>query len=165
MIRIIALFVAILLVGCGYKPASHYTRSVLGDKIFADVQIDINDPQSGIVSLDALNQAIVAKFGSKLVNKDEADSTISITKASQSFAVLQRDSNGFVVLYRSSVTMSVIVNSAKVKNKLFSVTGFYDFAVSPTLSVLSDSQKSQASKEAALKALDELMARVVLIGK
>ena len=165
MRKFLALLTVLMLTSCGYKPASHYTRSVLGDKIYADIKINIDDPQSGIVSLDSLNEAIITKFASRLVGKDEATSTITITNATQSFSALQRDANGFVVLYRSSVTMSVIVDSEKINRKSFSVSGFYDFAVTPSAAVLSDSEKNLAAKEAALKALDELIARVVLIGR
>lgn len=164
--RVVSAFFALLLLfGCGYKPASHYTRSVLGEKIFADIQIDINDPQSGIVALDSLNEAIVYKFGSRLVAKNEATSTITITKATQSFTPLQRDANGFVVMYRGGITMSVIVTSENINRKNFTVSGFYDFAVTPSHAVLSDSEKTLATREAALKALDELIPRVVLLGR
>lgn len=160
------IIVALFLLSCGYKPASYYTKMVLQDKIFADLQINIDDPQSGIVSLDSLKEAVITKFGSRLVNsKDEATSIITITSASQSFSALQRDSNGFAVLYRASVGMDVIVESHKINKESFSVAGFYDFAVTPSSSILSESEKNIATKEAALKALDELIARIVLIGR
>ena len=154
----------LLLGGCGYKPATHYTNAVLGERIFADVQIPLSDPQSGPILLDALNEAIVSKFGARLSSRQEADTHLFIREARHSISALQRDANGFVILYRSTVTMTTLVKSPSVHNRVFSVSGYYDFPVEPS-SVLSEEARTAAAREAALKALDELLARLVLMGR
>ncbi|MGE4294446.1 MAG: LPS assembly lipoprotein LptE [Campylobacterales bacterium] len=164
MRQLIVLGMVLLLAGCGYKPSSYYSKRVLGDAIFADVQIPMNDPQSGGILLDALNEAIVAKFGGKLTSREASDTQIFIREAKHSVSALQRDKDGFVILYRSHVTMTTQVNSPATRGQVFSVSGSYDFAVEPS-SVLSDSARSTAAREAALKALDELLARLVLMGR
>lgn len=164
MKNIIVLATLLLLTGCGYKPSSHYTRAVLGDSIFADLQIPKSDPQSGGILLDALNEAVVAKFGAKLTSREEADTQIFIQSAKHSVSPLQRDADGFVILYRSTVTMSTRVISPTIQGQVFSVSGSYDFAVEPS-SILSETARTAAAREAALKALDELIARLVLMGR
>jgi hypothetical protein len=160
----LALCAIIFLASCGYKPASYYTRDTLGDKIFADMQINREDPQSAPVLIDALNLAIVSRFGKRLVSREEADTTIEIINGAYGVSALQKDADGFVVAYRSNVSMSVIVNSAKLKNRRFNVSGAHDFAVEPS-SVLSDAAKNEAAREAALKALDMLVANLILLGR
>ncbi|MDR2639547.1 MAG: LPS assembly lipoprotein LptE [Helicobacteraceae bacterium] len=153
-----------LLFGCGYKSASFYTREALGDKVFADIQVNRDDPQSAPILIDALNRAIVARFGKRLVSRDEADTTIEIIDGSYAVSSLQKDADGFTILYRSSVAMSVVVNSPKLKNRRFRASGDHDFAVEPS-SVLSDAAKNEAAREAALKALDMLISNLTMLGR
>jgi hypothetical protein len=150
--------------GCGYKPASHYTQAVLSDRIFADVQISRDDPRGAGIMADALREAVVARFGGRLTSREEADTHLQIINASQSTTALQRDEQGFVVLYRSKVTLTTRINSPSVKNRTIQTSGSYDFAVSAD-SVLSESERTGASRQAAGRALDELLARLVLMGR
>lgn len=150
--------------GCGYKPASHYTQEVLSDRIFADVQIPRDDPRGAGIMGDALREAVVARFGGRLVSREEADTHLYITNATQRITALQRDEQGFVILYRSSVTLTTRVNTPTVRNRIVETSGIYDFAVSPD-SVLSESERTGASRQAASRALDELLARLVLMGR
>ncbi|MDR2152415.1 MAG: hypothetical protein LBO72_06310 [Helicobacteraceae bacterium] len=155
---------AIWLLGCGYKSASHYTREALGDNVFADIRVNRDDPQSAPILIDALNEAIVSRFGKRLVSRSEADTTIEIIDGSYSLSALQKDADGFVVLYRANVSMSALVNSAALKDRRFRVSGDHDFAVEPS-SVVSDAAKNAAAREAALKALDMLIANLILLGR
>ncbi|MDR0664949.1 MAG: LPS assembly lipoprotein LptE [Helicobacteraceae bacterium] len=155
---------AIFSVGCGYKTASHYARETLGDTIFADIQINRDDPQSAPIFIDALNEAIVSRFGKRLVSREEADTIIEITDGTYSVASLQKDADGFVILYRASVSMNAVVNGDKLKNRRFTVQGERDFAVEPS-SVVSDAAKNAAAREAALRALDMLIANIMLLGR
>ena len=160
----ILLSLGFLLGGCGYKPATHYTQQALGDRIFADVAVSREDPRGAGVMADTLREAVVAKFGGRLVSRDEADTHLQIQSASHHIAPLQRDAQGFVVLYRSTVTLTTLINSPTLKNRTIQTSGIYDFAVSPD-SVLSESERTSASRQGASRALDELVARVVLLGR
>jgi hypothetical protein len=153
-----------LLIGCGYKSAAYYTRSALGDSVFADVQVNRGDPQSAPVLINALNEAIASRFGKRLASRGEADTIIEIVDGVYDVAALQKDEDGFVIMYRSNVSLRVVVNSAKLKNRSFNVGGTRDFAVEPS-SVLSDAAKNEAVRDAALKALDMLIANLMLLGR
>ncbi|GHS87545.1 lipoprotein [Campylobacterota bacterium] len=162
--KISALFFCLfLLAGCGYKPASHYAKNALDDSVFVDIMISRSDPQSGAVLIDALNTAIVSRFGKSLAPRDEAKTTIVITRGNYTISSLQRDQDGFTILYRCRVSMNVIVNSSKLKDKKFSINGNHDFATEPS-SILSDTARNAAARESAMKALDMLLANIVLLG-
>ncbi|MDR2906043.1 MAG: hypothetical protein LBU73_08830 [Helicobacteraceae bacterium] len=158
------LLIALFLVSCGYRPASYYTANALDGNVFVDIKIDRNDPQSGPVLIDALNTAVVSRFGKRLAPREAAATKILVESGTYGVRSLQRDENGFTILYRSSVLMNVVVNSSRLTDAKFSVSGQHDFATESS-SVLSDTMRNTAAREAALKALDMLLARLVLLGE
>ncbi|MDR1911298.1 MAG: LPS assembly lipoprotein LptE [Helicobacteraceae bacterium] len=160
--KAVLIAISLILSGCGYKPAAHYIKETLGDKVFADVAINRADPQSAPILINALNEAIVSRFGKRLVSREEADTTIEVVDYRYNVTAIQKDADGFIILYRSNVTMNAIVNSDKIKNRRFSVSGERDFAAEPS-SVLSDEAKNEAAREAALKALDMLIANIIML--
>ena len=163
--KLLTLIVCLLLcIGCGYKPASYYAGRAIGEKIFTDVIIPITDPQSGPALIDAINEAIVAKFGKKLSSRDDADTTLIIKNGHYSFDSLQKDEYGFIIMYRCRVNMQVLVNNEKINNKTFTISGSYDFMIEPN-SILSDTVKNNAAREAASRAFDNLIANILFLGK
>ena len=154
--RWIAVLLALFLLGgCGYRPASHYTKSLLGTKIFGKVDISAEDPQYGIVLNDALREAIVGRFNASLAPIEEADSIIEITSAAYSVSGLQKDAKGFTILYRAAVTLTTRLTDVNRK------TGTYDFPVEEE-SVLNESKRQEAIQYAAVKALDELTSQLAV---
>jgi hypothetical protein len=162
MLRLLALFTLFfLLAACGYKPADRYAQNLIGETVFADVQISLSDPAAGPILIDAVNEALVTKLNRRLVDRESADAIIHIKNGRYAIYSLETDAEGFVATYRSSVSMNVTVYGRIERS--FNISGTHDFPVSDA-SVLSDAQKTNAVREASLRALDMLIANLIFLG-
>lgn len=153
---------AFFLSGCGYKPTTTYTKGVLSDNIYAKVQIVRSDPQRAVEVQDAVNQAIISRFGANLVPKNEADTFIDVDFNSLSFYPLQYDDDGYVVYYEAVVKLKVNYETKDTKDS-FNVEGTYEFAVQSS-SVITDAKRSEALRNGALNAIDAFISRLALKG-
>jgi hypothetical protein len=151
-----------LLVACGYKPTSHYTKAVLGSKIYIQVPPPAHDPISGITIHNYLNQAINFTFKSHLVPKEEANTILNIEKIEHSITELQKDENGFTILYRTNVALHSYLKNENF-SKRFIVYGYHDYTVSAN-SLSYEEIRINAIKEASLKAAAELATKITSIG-
>jgi hypothetical protein len=157
------IFIVLLLNSCGYKPTAIYTKNVLGDKIYANVEISLEDPENSILIKDAINEAIINKFHSKLVSKDKASSTIDIKLSSVKFQPIEYDTNGYVIAYKTLVGLQTTYSDKNSKMSTISTTGDYDFNIE-SLSVISDSKRFNAIKEASQKAIDAFISKISIRG-
>jgi hypothetical protein len=153
----------LLFSSCGYKPTAIYTKNVLGDKIYADVEISLQDPENSILIKDAINEAIINKFHSKLVSKNEASSKLDIKLSSVKFQPIDYDSNGYVIAYKTLVKLKTTYSDKSSKKSTISTTGDYDFNIQ-SLSVISDSKRFNAIKEASQKAIDAFISKISIRG-
>jgi hypothetical protein len=153
----------LLFSSCGYKPTAIYTKNVLGDKIYADVKISLQDPENSILIKDAINEAIINKFHSKLVSKNEASSKLDIKLSSVRFQPIEYDSNGYVIAYKTLVRLETTYSDKSSKKSTISTTGDYDFNIQ-SLSVISDSKRFNAIKEASQKAIDAFISKISIRG-
>jgi len=159
---LILLFTLFLFIGCGYKPASLYSKKVLGDRIYTDVKVYLRDPENAVLIKDAINEAVVSRFKGRLSTKKDATSQIIISLSSVSFRPLQYDKNGYVVYYRAITTLNIIYKN-KNMTKSINVSGNYDFPIEPN-SVISDTKRFEAIRESSKKALDKFISRISIIG-
>jgi len=152
----------ILLIGCGYKPSSYYQNKIIGKNIQAIVDISVQTPRESAFLKDALNDAIYSVFGANIANKN-ADTKIILSISSSSLDPLDYDKNGFPILYRSAVTLNakVIDKYGKIHN--YTVSGNYDFAISPN-SIINDQLKLDSFKQASINALNVLLAEITKDG-
>lgn len=153
---------AFVISGCGYKPTTTYTKGVLDDNIYATVEIVRSDPSRSVEIQDAINQAIISRFGADLVAKERADTQIKVSFQSLSFNPLQYDDDGYVIYYQAVVRLSVDYKSQREQDR-FSVEGTYEFAVESS-SVITDAKRSEALRNGALDALDSFISRLALKG-
>ena len=155
---------AILFSGCGYRPTVHYTQKVLGQKIYTTITIPIEDPESSLLIIDAINEAVVSKFQSALTNsKADADTILEIQSATFSTTDLQKDERGYTILYRTTSTLTIRLKTQK-GTRTFSVSGIYDFAVTSD-SVVSEEKRLSSIRLATLKALDEITPVLAAMGR
>lgn len=151
--RLLTLFTVLLILsGCGYRPSSHYTKHTLGNSIYTEINIPIEDPESSVLIIDAINEAVVSKFKSSLASKQKADTHLLIKSAKFATSGLQKDERGYTVLYRTTSTLSIELTTKSAK-KSFNVSGIYDFAVTAD-SVVSEEKRLASFKLATIKALD-----------
>jgi len=156
------LFVAIFISGCGYKPTTTYTKGVLDDKIYAKVIVLRSDPQRSVEIQDAINQAVISRFGANLVPKELADTLITVRFNSIRFIPLQYDLDGYVIYYQAVVSLSVDYQKKDERDR-FNVIGTYEFPIEAT-SVITDVTRSEALRYGALDALDAFISKLALKG-
>jgi len=148
--------------GCGYKPLTKYTKNVFTDRVYVDVDVYLRDPENAVLVKDALNEAVVSRFNSKLVKKSDATTHLKVKFENVTFNPIQYDSNGYAIFYRAKVTLKISYNSNNKKGQE-KVVGFYDFPIEPN-AVISDSKRFESIRFGAQKALDSFVARIAMRG-
>lgn len=154
---------AIVLSGCGYKPSSYYARQALGDKLYAEVSISRQDPRNSVLIKDAVNEAIVSRFGGKLVAKQQADSILYVRIQTLSFTPTVYDTYGYVIAYKTTVVLAMEYEDANKKIEKLTATGEYDFSIEAN-SVISDTNRFEAIRYASSDALDEFVSKIAIKG-
>ncbi len=165
MIRPFLLSVSLLFVtiGCGYKPTLLYTQEVLGDRIYAEVETSLEDPENSVLIKDALREAVLNRFRSKLVSKDLATSTIYMKLNKVTFMPIQYDRNGYVVAYKTYVELKTRFRDRSGGEKTILSTGDYDFTIESN-SVISDTKRFEAIRLASSKAIDHFISKLSIQG-
>ena len=154
---------AIALAGCGYKPTTVYTRKVFTDKIFTAVEVYIRDPENAVLVKDAMNEAIVSRFGARIAGKKDATTYLKIAFKTVSFTPIQYDTNGYAVYYRANVSLKIHYESPGSSGDE-TVSGFYDFPIEPN-AIISDAKRFEAIRFGAQKALDAFISRIAMRGE
>lgn len=157
--KIISLVLIFLFItGCGYMPASKQARKVVGDKIYVEVIVSLEDPENSVLIKDATREAVITSFHSSLVPQAEAKTTLWVELSSISFSALQFDSNGYVVVYRANIQI-IVTRRSNGETKAYHSKGNYDFSIEPN-AIITNSQRYDAIKNSSLKALDSFIAQV-----
>jgi len=151
-----------ILNGCGYKPSSNYAKSYIGDKIYANVEIFLNDPENAVVLKDALYKAIKTRFHINVAETRGDYAQVDISLSSLSFIPIQYDTNGYVIFYQTKVVLNTKLK-VKDKTKFIQVYGLYNFPIEPN-SILNDQLRYTAIYNSAQKALDSLLAKISIDG-
>ncbi len=157
------IFLSAIFLGCGYKPTYLYTKKVMGDNIYIDVDVSLVDPQNSVLIADAMREAVISKFHSNLTSKDKADSTMKVYLNSINFQPIQYDSNGYVIAYKTLVSLKTIYRDKNKQQRVINSTGDYDFSIEAN-SVISDNKRFEAIKFASIKAMDELISKISIKG-
>jgi len=152
----------ILLSGCGYQPASHYAKNIVGESVSTEVVVSMEDPQNTVIIKDAVDTAVITKFRTALVPKNTAKTHLKISIGSVSFTPLRYDTDGYVITYRTTVTMSIIRTSEE-KSQTYSTKGMYDFEIEPN-AIISDQARFEAIRQGAQKGIDAFVAQIAAQG-
>jgi len=164
-----SLLIVVFLTACGYKPTAQYAREVLGERIHVDVTISRKDPKNSVLIKDAVNEAVITRLGGKLTSKQSADSELLVKIGSTTFSAILYNKSGYVTSYKAKVSLSIKYITKNGKSESFSTTGEYDFPIvenadGTTNSVISDSNRFEAIKEASLDALNEFVSQISIRG-
>lgn len=157
------LIALIALAGCGYQPASHYAKNVLGESVSTEVLISMEDPQNTVIIKDAVDTAVITKFRTSLVPKNASKTHLKISIGSVSFSPLRYDTDGYVITYRTTVTMAISRMSDGKETK-YSTHGTYDFDIAPN-AIISDQSRFEAIRQGAQKGLDAFVAQIAAQGE
>ena len=167
----LALFIAIFICGCGYKPVSKISQDLIGDRVYVDVIISKEEPKNSVWIKDAVKEGMVARLNKNLSSKESADTSIIISVKDLNYEAIIYDEFGYITSYKAHLSLNY-----KTKFKDGSVvdipaTGEYDFSVARRQkdvrfadSILSDTQKYEAIKEASKEAFDEYIASLAVKG-
>lgn len=153
-----AVLLLVLMAGCGYQPASHYAKNVVGESVSTEVVISMEDPQNSVIIKDAVDTAVITKFRTALVPKNSSMTHLKIAVASVDFIPLQYDINGYIITYRTTVTMSIL-RTTEGKSASYTTRGNYDFAIEPN-AIITDQARFEAIDQGAQKALDAFIAQL-----
>jgi len=153
----------LLLGGCGYRPATKVTQSVLGEKVFVDVAISVQDPKNSVLIKDALKEAMIGRLGRTVVSKEEAQTQVYGTLRSVRFSATVYDQDGYVTAYKARANLVIRTVFETGEQSTLNVSGEDDFAVEPN-SVISDSRRFEAIRNASADALDEYVAAISVRG-
>jgi len=150
-------------IGCGYKPTTYYAKQALGERIYAEVTISRQDPQNTVLIKDSVNEAIVSRFGGKIVSKEAAETQLHVAIGSIGFSPTVYDSNGYVIAYKTTVILSIKYQKGSEKPQAFQTSGEYDFSIEAN-SLISDTKRFEAIRYAASDALDEFISKIAIKG-
>lgn len=148
--------------GCGYVPIHEYSSRVLGESIYANVHISLEDPQNGVVIKDAVDSAIITRFKTSLAPRSLAQTYLDITVSSVTFSPLRYNASGYVITYRTTTRLA-IQRQRHDKNESYQVMGTYDFEIQPN-AIISDQSRFEAIQYSAQKALDHFIAQIAAQG-
>ena len=158
---ILVILSILMFVGCGYKPSAYYAKDKIQGKVYVDMFIDVLDPKNSVIIKDAMNEIVVNRFDSQLVyDKELADTILYVKLNSVSMGVVQYDNQGYIKLYRASVSITVNYVGPNGKGKV-TVSGTYDFSVDGT-NEISEVKRFEAVKQASAKAMDEVISKLAI---
>jgi len=148
----------LFVVGCGYKPSSHYINNLFDDSIYVEVRVDRVEPENAPYLKDELNKLVYKRFKKVVTSKALASSYIIASYGGTRFVPIAYDENGYVSRYRVDCRVKFDMKSKKGRfSKTITSTVQQDIYYS---SVLTSSLRIEAIKKGFDKALDEFMAYV-----
>jgi hypothetical protein len=153
----------VFLTACGYKPTSIYTKKVLGASIYVKVETSLEDPENSILIRDALNEAVIYKFNAKTTAKEQATAQLYVKLEHVGFQPIEYDNNGYVIAYKTNVTLLTRYHDRYGKENSLRTEGDFDFNIASN-SVISDTKRFNAIKEASQKAIDAFISRISVEG-
>jgi len=154
---------AIMISGCGYKPAARYSQELLPDPVYVDVRLSGIEPQDGVYLKDEMIRLLKNRFHEKVsLQKESATSQIIVPTYTINYSSLTYDSNGYVTRYRVTIdiTFRLITPKEKLTKKIVSTE---DVSVQPG-SLSSSVAREAAIRVAIRKAMDQFLAYVAQKG-
>ena len=163
MKKLFTIFVALIfLAACGYKPSSHYTKQVIGEKVYTEVEVSLSDPENAVLVKDALNKALYTRLKTKAARKKDADSSIYVAYDNIRFVPLQYNKNGYVVYYQAHITLGFTFIKGEKKEKR-QIVGRFEFPIRPS-AIISNDLRLKAIEQGSIKALDKFIAYLSVKG-
>ena len=163
MIRQWLLIAVLLLSACGYKPTAIYTKNILSEKIYVDVTTSLEDPENSVLIRDAIYEAVHYRFHATIAKKEQATSQLYITLKHVYFKAIEYDKNGYAVAYKTLVTLHARYHDRADKIHELDTYGDYDFNIASN-SIISDTKRFNAIKEASQKAIDAFISHISIQG-
>jgi hypothetical protein len=148
----------LLFSACGYTPSAKFSREVVGEKISTSVVIAKVDPENSVILKDAVDTAIIKVLHASLTTKALSQTHLSISLGDPIYTATKYDKQGFIVEYRSIVTLYINRETAGT-SKMYKSIGTYDFKITPN-AVITDKQRFDAIKYSSIKAIRSFIAQI-----
>ncbi len=165
MPKALLLSLCLYFVGCGYQPISYYAQGIFNDGVYVDISINSSVPESGASIKDAVNNAIIKRFASKLMSKQEAKSYLQIKVQSITQTPIAYNQQGFISYYRTNIVLDIHFENAQGKSFDVSNTGYYDYSADFTSTIIFDQYRLESISNAASQALDKFISQVAYYGE
>ncbi|MFL1706116.1 penicillin-binding protein [Campylobacter sp. MOP7] len=166
-----AIFIAVFLIGCGYKPVSKIANEIMDESVYVDVLIDKSEPKNSVWIKDSVKEGIVSRLNRNLSDDKNAGTTIMVRIKSMSFQPMVYDEEGYASLYKAILSLEF---DTKMKNKTrhkIVTTGEYDFTISRKIknvryadTIISETEKYDAIRSASQEAFNEYIATLAVKG-
>ncbi|MBE3606291.1 penicillin-binding protein [Campylobacter sp. RM13119] len=167
----ISVFMALMLAGCGYKPVSKITKEMTGESVYVDVIISKTEPKNSVWVKDAVKDGVVSRLNKTLSDDQNADMSIIISVGSLSYQAAVYDQYGYITSYRAILNLNFKTRLKDGSVVNITTSGEHDFSIARRLqntryadSVISDTERYEAIKEASKDAFDEYIANLALKG-
>lgn len=149
----------LLIVACGYRPMAYYANKELGNSVFVELKVNLENPEDSIVIKDIVNEAITSRFHSLIASKQNADTILEVSVIGIKDSIIATDTKGFATFYRVFVDISY---SFKKLDKSISYTNneYYDYAAVTQNPIATYSNRSNAIQEAAKQSIDKFVSKI-----
>lgn len=168
---IVSSIILLLFLGCGYKPISAMSDSVVGDGVWVDVIMSKTDPQNTVALKDSVRQGIVSRLNGTLSDKNSAKNVIIANISKIDFSPILYDQFGYVAAYKASIVVNFKIKSQNGEISNIKTSGEYDFRIIRRIknsrytdSIISDKERYDAIKNASAEAFDEFMSILAIRG-
>lgn len=151
--------------GCGYMPVSHYAQSIFNDGVYVEIVVNPSVPESSTGVKDAVNNAIIKRFHSKLKTKQEAQSFLKIDVQSITQTPVAYNQQGFVSFYRTNIVLAFHFENAQGESFDVTNTGYYDYSADFTSTIVLDQYRLESISNATNQALDKFISQVAYYGE
>ncbi len=149
------IFIISLFSSCGYRPSSHYSKKIVTQKVYTEVDISLSDPENAVLVKDALNRALYTRIKSRASKREDTNSSIKVSYNSIHFIPLQYNKRGYVVYYQANISLKFLFEKGKEREER-SLVGRYEFPIRPS-AIISNDLRFRAIQKGSEKALDEFI--------
>lgn len=161
--HILFVLFVIVFISCGYEPISSFANKTLGDRVFVNLIINLENPEDSIIAKDIMNKVIISRFHANISSKEDADSIINMTISNINNSVIATDSKGLATFYRLSVEIDFsFKRDSNFVN--YKDTGYYDYATLTQNLNATNTNREFALREAILQAVNKFVSRIAYEG-
>lgn len=171
MRNFLAIFLVFIMAGCGYRPIATISNDIFDSSVFVNVKIDKKEPKNSVWITDAVKEGVVSRLGLALSNDESTQTRIDVAINSLNYTSLSYDELGYITAYKVvlSLGFKTTLKDGSIVEK--NTSGEHDFSVSRKIkntrfadSVISDTERFEAIKEASKEAFDEYISYLAIIG-
>ncbi|MCK9161571.1 MAG: LPS assembly lipoprotein LptE [Arcobacteraceae bacterium] len=161
MKKSLILIILFFLVGCGYKPVTHYTKEQIYGLVYLTSITSLENPQNSVILQDNVARILISNLDLELTdNKNLADTIVTVSIGTPYFKVVEYNTQGYVKTYRAKVSVELIYQNEQTQRRVSS-NGEYDFSVG-SVSTISDTERFNAIKQATSKALEDILGKIAV---